>query len=74
MRPASATAVWSFQSTNMAFGFSSKPGRRARGVPWASARTGVEPVVSTAMPRTLAADPFPASRRAPRTAASRPSK
>jgi hypothetical protein len=67
---ASSTAVWSFQRTNIAFGFSSNPGVRASGRPWPSARTGVEPVVSTAMPRTRWATPLPAARSAPTVAAS----
>jgi hypothetical protein len=63
---ASATAVWSFHSTNIASGSSSNPGVSASGRPAASASTGVEPVVSTAMPRTFAAAPGPAAASASR--------
>ena len=52
---ATENTVWSFHKTNIACGFSSKPGVKARGVPVLSTATGVEPVVSTAKPLTAAA-------------------
>ncbi len=54
----------------MAFGFSANGALSAKGAPDRSARAGVEPVVSTAMPRTRADAAGPASRRASRTEAS----
>ena len=50
-------AVWSFQRMNMAFGFSENSGNRASGVPLASVRAGVLPVVSKAIPTTCSAVP-----------------
>ena len=47
--------VWPFQNTNIAFGFSSKPGINERGVPTFSTATCVEPVVSTEMPTLFSA-------------------
>ena len=54
----------------MAFGFSANGALSASGLPARSASTGVEPVVSTAMPRTLAAAAAPACWSASRTDAS----
>ena len=45
--PASRTAVWSFQRTNIAFGLASNSFRSERGAPVRSTATGVDPVVST---------------------------
>ena len=47
MASASSTAVWSFHSTNMAFGLSANSGRSASTRPSASTGAGVEPVLST---------------------------
>ncbi|MNL48899.1 hypothetical protein D3C87_1717860 [compost metagenome] len=57
---ASFTEVWSFQSTNIAFGLVSNPGKSANGTPCWLTATGVEPVVSTAIaliPAATAAPP-----------------
>src|SRR6056297_1372375 len=47
-------AVWSFQSTIIAFGFSVNPSTKANGVPSLSNGTGEEPVVSIHIPLTSA--------------------
>ena len=62
--------MWSFHRTNIAFGFSANAAPSASGFPARSASTGVDPVVSTAMPRTCAGAAAPASRSASRTDAS----
>jgi hypothetical protein len=70
MRSAWLTAMWSFHRMNIASGSSFHAGNSDSAVPSRSARIGVEPVVSTAMPATRAATPLPASLSAPAIAAS----
>ena len=73
MSSASFTAVWSFQSTNIAFGFSSNPFVNASGVPVVSTAQGVDPVVSIPMATTSLPAFLPILASAPFTDISMPS-
>ena len=73
MSSASFTPVWSFQSTNIAFGFSSNPLTSASGVPFRSTAHGVDPVVSMPIAATLLPAFLPILASAPFTEASIPS-